>query len=51
MDLVTNRVVEVSPARKLSGGRSVNEYTVEPGIYSVTYMVNGNTISKKVVVH
>lgn len=51
MDLVTNRVIEVSPVRKLSAGRYLNEYTVEPSIYSITYMVNGNTKNKKVVVH
>lgn len=50
MNLITNRVIEISPIRKLSNGMYTDEYTVEPGIYSVTYTIDNNTKSKKVVV-
>ena len=50
MNLINNRILEISPTRKLSNGMYTDEYTVEPGIYSVTYTIGDNTKSKKVVV-
>lgn len=50
MNLINSRILEISPTRKLSNGMYTDEYTVEPGIYSVTYTIGDNTKSKKVVV-
>lgn len=50
MNLINNRILEISPTRKLSNGMYTDEYPVEPGIYSVTYTIGDNTKSKKVVV-
>ena len=46
MNLINNRILEISPTRKLSNGMYTDEYTVEPGIYSVTYTIGDNIIGK-----